>query len=86
MKEAINNPFNQITPFLLPNKTIHELAETVRNYITQDLEPGSPQIIIINEPKDTRRVLKNIKDTKDIDDCKEESNGFFEKIFKYFKE
>ena len=98
MKDAINNPFIEMTPFLLPNKTIHELAETVRNYIIQDLEPGSPQIIILNEPKDARRVLKrkdkdkdkdNCKDkdnNKDKDDCKEESNGFFEKIIKYFKE
>lgn len=57
MKEAMNNPnIMNNTPFLLSNKTIHELVEIVRIHITKDLEPGS-HIIIVNEPKDAKRVL-----------------------------
>lgn len=56
MKEFMNNPNIEITPFLLSNKTIHDLVETVHNYIKQDLEPGT-QLNIVQEPKDTRRVL-----------------------------
>jgi hypothetical protein len=56
MKEAMNNPNIKMDPFLLSNKIIHELAETVRNHMSQELEPGS-QIVVVDEPKDARRVL-----------------------------
>jgi hypothetical protein len=87
MKEAMNETMNEdniIKPFLLPNNVIHQLAEIVNKRIIEELEPGN-QFHVVNEPKDTRRVLKKNNNRKDKNDCKEET-GFFDKIIKYFKD